>query len=40
LELMLEMDDPATYSKAEWDVEPLMMLRQAIIEAEDFGRQV
>jgi len=40
LELMLEMDAPATYSKAEWDVEPLMMLRQAIIEAEDFGRPV
>jgi hypothetical protein len=37
LELMLEMDAPATYSKAEWDVEPLMMLRQAIVEAEDFG---
>ncbi len=38
LELMLEMDAPTACSRAEWDVEPLMMLRQAIIEAEDFGR--
>jgi hypothetical protein len=36
--MMLEMDAPATYSKADWNVEPLMMLRQAIIDAEDFGR--
>jgi hypothetical protein len=36
LELMLEMDAPAFSSKAEWNVEPLMILRQAIVEAEDF----
>lgn len=37
LELMLEMDAPATYSRTDWNVEPLEMLRAAIIEAEGCG---
>jgi hypothetical protein len=37
LELMLEMDAPATYLKTDWNVEPLEMLRAAIIEAEGCG---
>jgi hypothetical protein len=38
LELILEVDDPATYTHSEWELDPLEMLRAAIAEAEAFGR--
>lgn len=36
LELMLEMDEPAASTRADWEVDPLEMLRAAVIEAESF----
>ena len=38
LELILEVDDPATYSQSDWEAEPLATLRAAIAEAEADGR--
>ena len=33
LELILEVDDPTTYTQANWDAEPLSTLRAVIAEA-------
>ncbi len=38
LELILEVDDPSTYTQADLEAEPLAALRAAIAEAEDAMR--
>lgn len=38
LELILEVDDPSTYTQADLEVEPLAALKAAIAEAEDAMR--
>ena len=35
LELILEVDDPTTYTQANWEAEPLSTLRAVIAEAEE-----
>lgn len=40
LELILEVDDPSTYTHADLEAEPLAALRAAISEAEDAVRAV
>jgi hypothetical protein len=37
-ELILEMDGPESFTQADREVDPLVSLRAAIIEAEDDGR--
>jgi len=38
LELILEVDDPSTYTQADLEAEPLAVLKAAIAEAEDAMR--
>jgi len=38
LELILEVDDPASNTKADWQLDPIATLRAVIIEAEAGGR--